>query len=314
MSDQAAALRRAMRRHETVGAGAGEPATAVIEAPAPAERPEAPSAPPRLARTIAICSGKGGVGKSNVAVNLAAALSGLDLKVCLMDADLGMANADVLCNLAPRMTLEHVLRGRCRLVDVALLAPGGFRLIPGASGVSRLADLDGRRRRGLLEQLAALEKVADILVIDTGAGISSNVLGFALAAHSVLAVTTPEPPAMTDCYGLIKALTARRRGVSIQLIVNMAADEAEGRSVAARMDRVCRTFLGRGIHHAATIPRDRSVMEAVEARVPFVLYAPHGAATGQIRQLARLQAGLEPTGASRGRRSGFIGRLSTWFG
>ena len=147
MNDQASRLREAMG-----GTALADP---------PARRAAAPVTTPRLARAIAVTSGKGGVGKSNLAVNLAVTLSGFGLRVCLLDADLGLANADVLCNLTPRLTLDHVVRGRCRLADVALAAPGGFRLIPGASGVTRIADLAPVQRTELLRQLAALERVAD---------------------------------------------------------------------------------------------------------------------------------------------------------
>jgi flagellar biosynthesis protein FlhG len=118
----------------------------------------------RLGRAIAVTSGKGGVGKSNVAVNLAVALSMRGLRVCLVDGDLGLANADILCNLSPRLTLEHVMAGQCRLADAMLLAPGGFRLIPGASGVTRLADMGPSQRQSLLRQLAALDRVADFII------------------------------------------------------------------------------------------------------------------------------------------------------
>ncbi len=140
-------------------------------------------ATPPMARVIAVTSGKGGVGKTNIAVNLAVVLARLGQRVCLLDADLGLANADVLCSLTPRLTLEHVISGRCRLAETMLLAPGGVRLIPGACGVARLADLAGADRLALLGQLEALERVTDTLIIDTGAGLSRNVLAFAAAAQ-----------------------------------------------------------------------------------------------------------------------------------
>ncbi len=266
-------------------------------------------APRRLAQAIAVTSGKGGVGKSNLAVNLAVCLAKLGRNVCLLDADLGLANVDVLCNLTPRLTLEHVVSGRCHLAEVMLLAPGGFRLIPGACGVSRLADLNGGDRSVLLDQLFALERVADAVIIDTSAGLSANVLAFAAAAGRVVVVTTPEPTAMTDAYGMIKALSALTPRISLDLVVNMVSCRAEAQNVHQRMDRVSRTFLGRSLELAAAIPADPAVREAVHQRIPCTLYAPNSQASGAIRQLARRLAAIpEPPAAG-----GFVSRLAAWF-
>ena len=191
-----------------------------------------------------------------------------------------------------------------------LVAPGGFRLIPGACGVARLADIDGTDRAALIEQLAALDHVADDLVIDTGAGLAANVLAFVAAASRVLVVTTPEPTAMTDAYGMIKALTARAPGLGMSLVVNMVGGGAEGRAVFDRINRVSRTFLGRTLDYAGSIPRDEAVREAIRHRVPFTLYAPDGPATAAVVSLARSLLGMESGHATRG---GFFSRLATWF-
>ncbi len=265
---------------------------------------------PRLAQAIAITSGKGGVGKTNLAVNLAVCLARLGRRTCLLDADLGLANADILCNLSPRLTLEHVISGRCRLAEAMLLAPGGFRLIPGACGVAKLADLDATDRAALIGQLAALDHVADDLIIDTGAGLAATVLAFVTAASRVLVVTTPEPTAMTDAYGMIKALTARAPDLAVSLVVNMVSDDQEGRAVFDRIDRVSRTFLGRALDYRGAIPNDEAVVEAIRHRVPFTLYAPNGPATLAVDALARSLLGIESTHETSG---GFFSRLATWF-
>src|SRR5687767_6237710 len=152
----------------------------------------------RRASVIAITSGKGGVGKSNVAVNLAIKLSAAGKRVVLLDADLGLANADVLCGVDLRSNLSHVIARKKELHEVMVKAPGGFRLIGGASGLARMADLSDLERQRIVSALAELEESADIILIDTGAGISPNVLSFTRAADQVLVLTTPEPTAITD--------------------------------------------------------------------------------------------------------------------
>jgi flagellar biosynthesis protein FlhG len=296
MNDQATQLRRLVR-----GTSPAEAAPRLWRAPA---------ARPRLAAAVAVTSGKGGVGKSNIAVNLAVRLARLGRRVCLLDADLGLANADVLCNLTPRLTLEHVVSGRCRLADAMLNAPGSFRLIPGACGVARLADLDGAARADLLEQFQALDRVADCLVIDTAAGLGANVLAFAAAAGRVLVVTTPEPTAMTDAYAMIKALAQQAQELRIELVVNMAESAEEARSVHDRMSRVARAFLGRSVELAGWVAADPLVPEAVRHRVPFTLYAPDSRAARQLERLARHVAGLDGDGEAQG--YGFFGRLAMW--
>jgi flagellar biosynthesis protein FlhG len=255
--------------------------------------PPAPQ-PMRLARAIAVTSGKGGVGKSNIAVNLAVALAGMGRKTCLFDADLGLANADVLCGITPKMTLEHVVAGKCRLAEAFYKAPGGFRLIPGASGATRLADLEPVRRRDLLEQLAVIARVADVMIFDTSAGLSANVLAFASAAESVLLVTTPEPTAMTDAYAMLKALTIHAPSTQVKLIVNMARSQREGEAVFERMQRVAQTFLGRSIEPSVMIPIDPALMTAVRERVPVLLQSPRSPASKAVMQLAREIASTNP--------------------
>lgn len=278
--------------------------------------PQQRFAPPvRLAHGIAVCSGKGGVGKSNIAVNLAICLAQFGKKVCLLDADMGMANADVLCNLTPRMTLDHVVTGRCRLVDAMMLAPGNVRLIPGASGVTRLAEMRTAQRELLLKQLAAIDRVADVVVIDTGAGIGANVRGFAACAHTVLVTTTPEPTAITDGYGMIKSLVSACPGKPLQLLVNMAANEDEAADVFVRVNRVSQRFLDHPLNYAGCLPIDATVPAAVRARVPFVLYSPDAPATLALQRIARKIANIEeplPVVQNEQQRTGFFGRLANW--
>ena len=197
----------------------------------------------RRARIVAITSGKGGVGKSNIAVNLAIRLSKMGRKVVLLDADLGTANADVLCNLSHDHGLARVVAGRSTLSQAMIEAPGGFHLIPGASGLAQIAALGEYERVGLIEQVRQLEDLYDLILIDTGAGVSPNVLSFLLSADQLLVVTTPEPTAVTDAYAVIKIVARRRNDVDVRVLVNMAKDSDEGRTVFKRIDAVCRQFL-----------------------------------------------------------------------
>ncbi len=303
--DQAAALRRIMRGAGEAGplsspAGAGLAASrgahgnASISVGPIGQRPvetvpdrrPAKAARVRLARAIAITSGKGGVGKTNLAVNLSIAMAH-ERRVSLLDADLGMANADVLCGLSPRATLEDVLLHGRSIEEVMVLAPGGFRLVPGASGVASIANLGTEGRRRLLAQLASLERHTDVLMIDTAAGIASNSIAFAAAAHAVLVAVTPEPTSITDAYGAVKTIVAKVRSPRIRLIVNMASDREEGEEVFRRIDRVSRTFLDTPLELAGIVPFDPAVRACVKRREPVVLSEPDAPASRAIRAIAR---------------------------
>ena len=246
-----------------------------------------------LAHATAFVSGKGGVGKSNLALNLSIALACRGKKVVLFDADMGMANLDVLCGLTPQATLEDVVKGRARLRDVLVTGPGGFQLVPGASGVAAMANLDGLSRRRIISQLSLLDDVADHLLIDMGAGISSSVIPFAAVADRVVVVTTPEPTAMTDAYGVIKTLVSRGFGSRLELVVNMAHSHEEGLGVYRRIERVVDRFLDVKLRLAAVLPHDPLLSSAVRVRKPVLLASPHAPITRAIDGLARSILGIQ---------------------
>lgn len=321
--DQATRLRRLMQTAEA-------PAKSQTLAPAPEFVPSSDpfSAPAprwtdrnhvlaaaRNARIVAVASGKGGVGKSNIAVNLAIALASRGLRVTLLDADLGTANADVLCGIRPSARLEHVLgpRGLAysdiaarSICDIRIPAPGGFSLVPGSAGISRMADLSASERRWLVGAIVELAAEADIILIDAAAGVGSSVTALVHAADASIVVTTPEPTAMTDAYALIKCLVAEdlesgeRDSVRdrLSIVVNNVRDANEAFATHARLSAVCDRFLGGPVAMLGHVAQDLRVSEAVRAQIPLLVRTPSTPAAINIQQLATglvHALGLNPT-------------------
>lgn len=281
--DQAARLRQLIDR--------STPSPAPVVDRSAATRPRAL----RTVPVVAVASGKGGVGKSNLCVNLAIALARRNLRVTVLDADIGMANADVLCGLRPNARLDAVLDHRSRADSIAVQAPGGFRLVPGAVGVPRLMDLSPEQRSRLLRALADLESSSDLILVDTAAGASPDVTGFLRAADRAIVVTTPEPTAITDAYSLVKctaydgapgSVVRSRRARWFTLLVNQASNAAEGENVHARIAGVARRFLDLDVDSLGYLPLDPAVPAAVRAQTPFALHAPRSPAAMRLPGLA----------------------------
>jgi flagellar biosynthesis protein FlhG len=269
----------------------------------------AQAARPR-ASVIAVASGKGGVGKSNIAVNLAIQLATAGREVVLLDADLGLANADVLCNVDLPCNLSHVIARKKELAEVMVTAPGGFKLIGGASGLARMADLSDFDRQRIVTALAELENQADIIIIDTGAGISPNVLSFTRTADHVLIVTTPEPTAITDAYAVVKVISRDGGQRRLSLLVNQARTMSEARVVYDRIAKVAKQFLNVDVYDAGHVPADENVPLAVRRRQPFVIGAPKCAASQCVAKLAmRLEQGV---GARIDSQGSFFTRMIGW--
>lgn len=243
----------------------------------------------RLPRIIAITSGKGGVGKSSIAVNLGITLARYGRRVCILDADTGLANVNILLGLRPGKSLEHVLSGECPIEDIIMEGPHGLCVIPGASGISECVNLDPTRQRRLVHELARIEKDFDYLLLDTAAGISETTLDFLSAAQQVLLVITPEPTSLTDAFSLLK-LALRRHPVECQVVVNMAVNFNEARSVFQRFEGAIRKYLDVDVNFLGFIQRDESMRSAVTLQHPVALF-PEGDPSG--RPFQRLADALE---------------------
>ena len=263
---------------------------------------------------LVVTSGKGGVGKTNVAANLAITLSRSHRqRVVLIDADLGLANVDLMLGLQPRWNLSHVFSGERRIEEVIAAGPDEVAFVPGASGLGRLADLADWQRRTLLEQLSKLENRADYLLVDTGAGIGRTVITLASAADECLVVTTPEPPSMTDAYATLKIISRQGQRPRLHLLVNMVGSRQEARRVYERIAAVARKFLGVEVLYAGYIFCDGHVSRAVRSRKPFVSAFPNSQAAWCMRQVAeRIVRGGEGADLSAPGR-GFFKRVAGLF-
>ncbi len=237
--------------------------------------------------TLAVTSGKGGVGKSNVAVNIALELAALGDRVSLLDADLALANADVLLGLNPQYHLGHVLQGQRTLQEVVIEVSDGLRLIPGGSGIEDLANLTRGQHAHLMNELQALEAEADCMIIDTAAGLAENVIGVLRAADEVIVVTTPDPTSVVDAYAMIKVLHQQKPTKPILVIINDVVGIGDAERIFAQLQTTVTRFLDHRLVHLGTIPRDAELAEAVREQIPVVQYAPDAPASRALRSIAR---------------------------
>ncbi len=275
MADQATRLR------QLVGTGS-LPENLKIDAEVPHKVP----ATADNARVIAITSGKGGVGKTNLSVNLAIALKEAGHRVLLIDADLGMANVDVVLGSLSRTHLLNLLEEGVELEDVLVHGPYGVDYISGGSGIEKAAVFSFEERQRLMHKLTNCGHMADIIIVDTGAGLGKNVMDFILAADEVLLVTTPEPTALTDAYAVMKAYSMYASTPSLKLVVNRVYNEAESREVVAKLQQTSERFLHLPLECMGYIFEDQDVMKAVRNQKPFMISNPSGTASRCIKGLA----------------------------
>ncbi len=264
------------------------------------------------ARVIAITSGKGGVGKSNLVVNLAVELTRRGQRVAIFDADLGMANVEVMLGIVPKYTLYDFLFNHKKIEDVLEVSPQGVYVISGGSGFVELANLDPQGGKRLSEGLQELDRMFDFVLVDTGAGISKTVLGFVAAAEEVLVVITPEPTSLTDAYGLIKVLSKYNVHHQMMVVINRAGDEKEAWQTYRTIEATTKQFLEVQLTYLGFILHDTTVVQAVKRQQPFILMAPSAAASqGIVRIVNQLLPREEepPKGIQ-----GFFGKLMRLFG
>ncbi|HUL93769.1 MAG TPA: MinD/ParA family protein [Burkholderiales bacterium] len=250
------------------------------------------SKPSSATRIIAVTSGKGGVGKTFVTANLAAALARTGARVLVMDADLGLANLDIVLNLTPKVTLHEVLTGEDRLENVILQAPGGFSVLPAGSGMAEYARLSSEVRERLRLVLQELGVRYDFLLIDTGAGVADLVLYVASLADEILVVTNPEPTSLADAYATIKLLSMQQHRNTIDLVINQVRNPGEGRTLATQLQQVIDRFLRPpasrpvSLRYLGEIPDDAAVVQAVRKRVLLLEANPESEAARALGKIA----------------------------
>jgi flagellar biosynthesis protein FlhG len=264
---------------------------------------------PRNAKVVAITGGKGGVGKTLTAVNLGAALAARGRSTMLLDADFGLANADVLLGMKARLNLEHVVAGQCALEDVILTSTSGLRVVPATSGSVNMATLSRVQHAGLIGAFSQLLEPLDVLLVDTAAGLSDGVITFSEAAQRVVVLVCDEPASLTDAYGLIKVLSRRQPGCRFEIVANMVESPAQGRELFEKLMRVCHRFLGITPAYFGYIPSDEYVRQAIRRQTTVVEAFPSSPAARAFQRLAHIVDGWDAPLHARGGVEFFMERL-----
>jgi flagellar biosynthesis protein FlhG len=257
----------------------------------------------RKCKSIAITSGKGGVGKTNISLSIGLALSYLKKKVCIVDADLGLANIHILLGIAPKRNLSHLVNEECALSEIISSGPGGIDILPGASGMERLANIDPSSLRILRKKLAELENMYDYLVIDTGAGISRGVTEFAANADLGVIVVTPEPASLADAYAMVKVLYEKNTS-RLSALVNMAGNDKEGKETFDKLNTLVVKFLRKPLGMAGMLPFDKQVPALAKRQKLAFIENPGALFSIRIKNCARAVSGVQSI-----KKEGFFKRI-----
>ncbi|HCS27706.1 MAG TPA: cobyrinic acid a,c-diamide synthase [Spongiibacteraceae bacterium] len=261
-------------------------------------------------KVIAVASGKGGVGKTNVAVNLAVQLSRGGKKVLLLDADLGLANVDILLNLKPKLNLADVLAGTCDIKDIIVEGPGGVFLIPAASGSKNMAELAHAQHAGIVMALSELDQQFDVMIVDTAAGVSDSVVTFSKASHHVAVVCSDEPTSMADAYALIKVLRKEAGITRFKVVRNMVTNEVQARAGYRRLVAAAEHFLDVHLEYAGFIPKDELLPKSVARQQCVSELYPSAPSSKAFHKLAETVESWEMPDGPRGHIEFFVDRMA----
>ncbi|WP_058485173.1 MinD/ParA family protein [Defluviitalea phaphyphila] len=266
-------------------------------------------------RVITITSGKGGVGKTNVAVNLAVQFQKVGKKVIIIDADFGLANIEVLLGIVPKFNLSDVINGRKNITDIIIKGPQNIKFISGGSGVQDLIRLNKNQLNYFIKNMSLLDEIADIILIDTGAGLTEAVLSFSKAAEEIVLVTTPEPTSITDAYALIKTLYIQDKNAvpNIKLLVNKVDNEKEGLEISNKLKQVSKKFLNIEIEEVGYIPYDRNLIKSVKLQDPVSISFPKSESSKAFKKIANKILNANHKDKTKLQFSAFIKRLMDVF-
>jgi flagellar biosynthesis protein FlhG len=237
-------------------------------------------------QVIAITSGKGGVGKTNLSVNIGIALAQMDRRVALLDADMGLANVDILLGVYPKFNLSHVISGDKRLAEIMLDGPSGLRVIPGASGIQKMAELSATEQATVIRAFSEIDQDLDVLIVDTAAGISASVVNFARACQEIIVVVCDEPTSLTDAYAFIKLLNRDYNLSNFHVLTNMVKTAQQGQALFHKLTKVTDHYLDVTLRFLGAVPYDDCLRKSVQKQIPVVVAFPKSEASTAMKEIA----------------------------